>query len=109
MYTAIAWGKGLHEFYYTSRRNKHDLFTFSKRCKVGPSYSYKIQINKKINEHLYTDSIGLQEPTRFMKLVYRVKSFLPDLLYQKGSKKLCDVILFQKSYTLTRLNLLTWH
>ena len=59
MYTDIAWEKGLHEFYCTSRRNKHDLFTFSKRCKLGPSYCYKIKINKKINKHLYTDSVGL--------------------------------------------------
>ena len=59
MYTDIAWEKGLHEFYYTSRWNKHYLFTFSKCCKLGPSYCYKIQISKKINKHLYTDLIGL--------------------------------------------------
>ena len=59
MYTDIAWEKGLHEFYYTSRQVKHDLFTFSTHCKLGPSYFYKIQINKKINKHLYTDSTGL--------------------------------------------------
>ena len=59
MYTDIAWEKSLHEFYYTSSRGKHDLFTFSKRCKLGPNYFYKIQSTKKTNKHLYTDLIGL--------------------------------------------------
>ena len=45
----------------------------------------------------------------FYKLVYRVKSFVTDLLYQNGSKKLCNVIVSQKSYTQFRVNLLTWH
>ena len=61
--------------------------------------------------HLYIDSIGLKESMHFMKLVYRVKSFLTDILDQKGSKKLCDVILSQKSYTPFRLQNLnsTWN
>ena len=46
----------------------------------------------KIHKHLYTDLIGLQEPICFMKLVYKVKSFQTDLLHQKGSKMLYDVI-----------------
>ena len=37
-----------------------------------------------------------------MKLVYRVKSFLSDLSDQKGFKKMCDVIVTQKSYMLFR-------
>ena len=61
MYTNIFWEKGLHEFYYTFSGNKHDLFTFSKRCKLGPSNFYKIQITKKTNKHL-TDLIGLYRP-----------------------------------------------